>query len=252
MKELTCFIVEDQPDQRDYLIELIQQYFPQIGICGFASHVEDAAAKINSLKPNLLVCDVEIEGGTSFDVLERLTYFDYQLIFNTGYDKYAIKAFRFSAFDYLLKPLLAEDFVSSMNRLLRKRTNQSEEQIKNLLNNLKVKDESQKRIPLPSQDRLNFVPVNEILRLEAKGNYTQIEFKNGKNYLVSKTLKEYETMLNDYHFLRVHQSHLVNSNYIQSFVKKDGGYLVMDDGSCVAISRNRKSKVLQELTSMHH
>jgi len=182
--------------------------------------------------------------GSGFDLLESITERNFKVIFVTAYDHYAIKAIRYSAFDYLLKPINTIELQKAIERVkveMQQDKSESKKQYETLLFN---RSHASKRIALPSVQRLLFVDVKDIIRCEAESNYTYVYLNSGEKEIVSKTLKEYEELLVENGFLRVHQSHLINIQMIKSYEKSDGGYLLMNDNSQVPISRLRKEKVM--------
>lgn len=184
--------------------------------------------------------------GTGFDLLEKYGLASFEVIFVTAFNQYGIHAIKFSAIDYLLKPIDEDMLVEAVNKAINRITIKNENiRLKNLLQNVSLSNPN-KRIALPFVDHIDFIEVNKIIRLEAEGSYTR--FVIGDNVLlVSKNLKEYDEMLSFYGFIRTHQAHLINPEYIKSFIKSDGGYLLLVNGDTVPISRLRKNEVLSVL-----
>lgn len=246
---IKALIVEDEQNNREYLGRLIGQHFPDIQLVGAARDVAEGLQRIRQHRPNLIFLDVEMPDGTGFDLLQQAPTENFSVIFVTAYDHYALEAIRFCAIDYLLKPLKVSDLKAAVQKVIRQLEQQQENQLlRQLLQNLQQPKPGDKRIALPTQEEIILVKVSDIIRCEGENNYTGFHLRGGRYILVSRTLREFEDLLEDYGFLRSHQSHLVNLAEVQSFVKTDGGYLLMQDGAKVNVSRHRKERVLAALT----
>lgn len=248
--KITAVIVDDEQGNRENLLRMIGLHCPQIRISAICSSVPEAQAVLNNAKPDILFLDIRLGNDTGFSLLESLSNHTFEVIFVTAYDSYAIQAIRFSALDYLLKPIDPEELVRAVNKatgvILRKQENK---RMQNLLENTRILDR-QKKIALSVADKIEFVEVGSIVRCESESNYTTFYLKSGEKLIVSKTLKEFDDLLTPYNFLRVHQSHLVNLDEIKSFIKTDGGYIRMKDGSSVSISRQRRNYVMEILKQL--
>ena len=240
---MRAIVVDDIKKFRDNLIQDLNEFCPEVEVVGTANGVVSAAKEIKAKKPDVVFLDIQINEGTAFDLLELLGDVDFKIIFTTASDEYAIKAFKLSAIDYLLKPIDIDDLKSSVDKL--KLINSDDYQL--LRSNINEKDKSNKRLALHSQDKIEIIEIGNIIRCESNINYTMFYFVNGSKTLVTKTLKEFDGMLSDYGFYRVHQSHLINIDHLKEYVKIDGGYLKMYDGSSVPISTRKKSSVLKLL-----
>jgi len=245
--QLKAIIVEDELRSREFLKKLIQEFCPAVNVIEMSSSVEDAVERINILKPDLLFLDIELHTGTGFDVLEKVSYKDFHVIFTTAYDHYAIKAIKFSAVDYLLKPIDVDELQAAVQKVSERMKNNNQESLKMLLQNLRKPAETDFSITLATSNGLEFVPLNQIIRLEASGPYTHFFMKEGKKIMVSKNLKEYETLLSDHNFFRVHNSHIINMKEVKRMVKTDGGYAVMNDDSMITISPKKKDEFMQQI-----
>nr|WP_319399721.1 LytTR family DNA-binding domain-containing protein [uncultured Carboxylicivirga sp.] len=246
-KLIKAIIVDDEPNNCLYLRKQLQKYCIQVEVCAMANNAAEGVQLIHQYQPDLVFLDIQMPGGNGFDLLESISERDFKVIFVTAYDQYAIKAIRYCAFDYLLKPINTIELQKAVDRVvaeLKSHKKESKLQYETLQHN---GAHSAKRIALPSAQRLLFVEVSDIIRCEAESNYTCIYLQSGAKEVVSKTLKEYEELLAEEGFIRVHQSHLVNVQMIQSYEKADGGYLLMKDASQVPISRLRKEKVMEVL-----
>jgi two-component system LytT family response regulator len=245
--KIKSIIIDDEPKSRKNLCDLLEQYCEQVEIVGEAASAAEALRIIKKTKPDLLFLDIEMPGGSGFDLLKSLNDQQYEVVFVTAFDKYGIEAIKFCAIDYLLKPI----DIFELNKAVEKAVNQIEKRKENqrlieLVANIDRPDE-EKRIALPLSDRIEFVVISRIIRLEADGNYTRIFMENNKDYMVCKTLKDNNEVLEPYGFIRTHQSHLINLQKIKAYVKADGGYIEMEEGSQIPVSRQRKDEVLKKI-----
>jgi two-component system LytT family response regulator len=244
-------IVDDEPAAGNILKMLIERHVPIQKEIRYAGSPEEALQLIPEWQPNLLMLDIEMPNMNGFDLLNRIGHWDFDVIFTTAYDKYAIKAIRFSALDYLLKPVDIIDLQNAINKHIIRReyqqVNQQQQLVSNLINNLQQKDQLSFKLALSTTEGVFFFDPNEIIRLEGESNYTRFYFVNQKPMLVSKTLKEYEDILLDHNFLRVHKSHLVNKKFVKHLDKE--GLLWLTDGNHIAVSRRKKEEVMRELSN---
>lgn len=248
---ITALLIDDDKNLRDGMRELLSFYAPDIQIIGEAEDVESGVAVIDKLKPQVVFLDIQLNDGTGFDILEQLAKKNGKttshIVFITAHEEYAIKAFRFSALDFLLKPVDPDELeivVGKIRSVLEK--NDSYAHIDLLLENIRKKVDNFKRIALTTADGIHLYEVSDIIRCEGDDNYTTFYIKNNKPIVISKTLKEYEELLSEYGFERIHQKHLINLAYLKSYVKKEGGYIVMSDNKQLPISQRKKER-LQEL-----
>lgn len=248
---IKAILIDDAEKARAALRSDIQNYCPDVFIAGEADGVAAGIEAIKTHAPDLVFLDIRMNDGTGFDLLERLekeNKFTFKVIFTTAYNEYAIKAFRFSALDYLLKPVDPEELVMALNKIKKgATTNVLGEHLNLLMENLKGLQASEKRIALNSLEKVQIVNVSEIIHCESQKNYTIFYLLNKQQVLVTKTLKEYEELLGEYNFLRVHHSHLINLKQLKEYVKMDGGYAVMCDGSQVPVSVRKKDQLLKML-----
>ena len=248
MSPIKAIIIDDEEHNCLNLQKMLQRYCAEVEVFGFAQSASAGLELIKNLKPNLVFLDIEMPGGTGFDLLQMTEKHNFDVIFVTAYDQYAIKAIRFCAIDYLLKPVDYIDLVMAVNRVTAKHKEKQEQNLPfhNYIENLNNTG-TERKIALVSSDRNLFVKVKEIIRCEGENNYTQVFLINGEKIMVSRTLKDFEELLEDVGFIRVHQSHLINIEHIRSLEKKDGGCIRMCDKSSVNISRQRKDRVLELL-----
>lgn len=243
-------IVDDEAAASNMLRLLIERQLPAKKEIVCLNSPTEALQVIPEFKPTLLMLDIEMPEMNGFDLLNRLGTWDFDLIFTTAYDRYAIKAIRFSALDYLLKPIDIVDLQNALNRHLVRREHGQPEQaplIDNLLTNLRQKDAGAFKLALSTSEGTFFFDPRDIIRLEGESNYTRFFLSNHKPVLVSKTLKEYEELLLPHDFLRVHKSYLVNRSFVRH-IDRDG-VLVLSDGSKILVSRRKKEEVMKELTA---
>lgn len=248
---IKAVLVDDDLNLRKGTKALIEKYAPDIQIIGEAENVVDAINVISRKMPQVVFLDIQLSEGTGFDILKKLTELhgsiSFQVVFITAYEQYAIKAFRFSALDFLLKPIDPEELQNVIEKIkIAVQKNHDFEHIELLLENIRKKSDNFKRIALSTSDGIHLFEIGKIIRCESADNYTKFFMKDGKSILISKTLKEYEELLSEHGFERIHQSHLINLAYLKSYIKKDGGYVVMSDNSNLPISQRKKER-LQEI-----
>lgn len=245
---MTILITDNEANLRSALKELIL-------LSGFeyheiieASGVQEGIKKINTKNPDIVFLDVEMEDGTGFDLLRQISDPQFQLIFVTAHNEYAIDAFRFSAIDYLLKPVDLDKLITSLERAAANiKTKTLGKQVEVLLNQLSGKADKEKRIVLKDIENIYFIKPNDILYCMAEGTYTRFILENNKSIIVSKNLKEYENVLEPLGFLRTHHSYLVNPDKITMYDKTNGGALILEGGISVAVSQRKKETIMQVL-----
>jgi two-component system, LytTR family, response regulator len=238
-------IIEDEHRLREALSILLEMVAgEQVTVVGYAEHVDDAVKLVNRLKPDLVFMDIMLKDGTGFDVLQRLEYRGFHLIFTTAYEEYAIRAFKFSAIDYLLKPVDQEELRLAIDRIQDMQQKAvGDQQLHELQDNLQ---KSPERLVLPTLEAMHVVKVDEIVRCETSGSYTTFMLADRRKIIVSKPLKNYEDILLPPLFFRVHQSHLINVQHIQSYSKE--GMIQMKDKTAVPISRAKKEAFFKLMT----
>lgn len=242
-----ALIIDDEPRASGILQIMIERFVPEIERTWVCNDAQEAAPMIHELKPDLVFLDIQMPHLNGFDVLKQIRFRRFKVIFTTAFSEYALQAIRFSAFDYLLKPIDPRELMASVERY---RTSLEElifqpEQLRNVINNLKADNPEQFRLAIPTKEGVHFFQPAEIVRLEALGSYTQIHLSGGKRFVASKGLGEYAELLEDYGFIRTHKSHLVNRLFI-SFLDHDG-FLVLRDNSRIEVSRRRKEDVLKSI-----
>jgi two-component system, LytTR family, response regulator len=242
-------IIDDEPNNIDNLSLILQKHCPQVQVLATALNADDGERIILQHNPDLVFLDIQMPHKNGFDLLKSLKMCAFDVIFVTAYDQYGIQAVKFSALDYLLKPINIDDLKEAVQKATHKSVQRRHNfQLENLINLLQEKNHKQlHRIALQSTKETRFVEVDKIIRCESSNNYTTFFLQNSEKVLTSKPIFEYEELLKDYGFIRCHQSHLVNKIFIKSWVKEDGGYLVLEDQTQIPISRNKKEALKQLL-----
>ncbi len=244
---LQALIVDDEPKARKNLENLITGYTAGVEVAGAVGNVADAISFIRKNEPDLVFLDVELQNESGFDVLAGIDEICFDVIFVTAYDQYAIKAFKYSAIDYLLKPVNIEELEDAVARVKsRRNTFLKEKRFKAMLSRLSETESN--IIVFPTNEEMIFVKVNEIIRLESEDNYTKVLLKNRKPILVSKNIKHYEEILDPGTFFRIHRSHIINIQEIKSYVKGEKGYITTTDNAVIPVSRRKRLEFLQMLS----
>jgi two-component system LytT family response regulator len=252
MKKIRTALIDDNPHAIQILRDDLARMFPEVEIVGEADGVVQGAKLLRNSQPDLLLLDIQMGDGTGFDLLEIVPDLKFQLIFTTAHDEHAIRAFRFAAVDYLLKPIDPEELRRAVERAkkLLPVAPATQAQVPVLREHFQKESPTQgasKTIALHTAEKIHIARLSDILRMEADGNYTEVHFTNGQKLLLTKTLKEFSTILEETGFLRAHQSHLVNFEHIREFIKTDGGYIVMADGAKVPVAVRKRTEVVERL-----
>lgn len=240
---ISAIIVDDIKESRINLRADLADYCPEVEVIGEAESVVTALKLLKEQRPKIVFLDIHLTDGTGFDILELLPKIDFKVIFTTASDAFAIKAFKYSAIDYLLKPIDPDELGKAVDQAVGQ-YNLEHQQVDLLMENLKQKTPSQK-LALSTSEKIHVVEISSIVRCESNDNYTTFFFQDNTKIMVSKTLKTYEQLLRESQFFRVHQRHLVNQKLIREFVKTDGGYIIMKDGSNVPVSSRKRSEVME-------
>ena len=245
-KMIRTIVVDDEKYALSAIVGLIELQFPDISIVATAESVDEAFQLINKHQPELILLDVQIHDKTGFDLLKQFSSINFKVIFITAHNDYAIKAFKFSAVDYILKPIDVDELALAIQKAKNIIEQESfTKKIASLLHNHSDTNKNNQKIVLKTQDRVDVVNINDIIRCEADLSYTTFHFLNRGKIMVSKTLKEYDELLSHHNFFRIHQSHLINMNYLQSFKKNDGGFVVMKDNSEIPVASRKKDQLLK-------
>ncbi|MEM9340422.1 MAG: LytTR family DNA-binding domain-containing protein [Bacteroidota bacterium] len=245
---MRSIIIEDNPSVRNTLSNMLSEYCPQVELVGEASNVLEGSALIMAKKPELAFLDVELPDGNTFELLKSLPSVDFQVIFITGHEKYAMNAIKFSALDFILKPIDPDDLVMAIQKAEEQvQKPDVDKKIQTLFQNLESKDDGPNKIILKDKYGLQIVSVDQIVRLEASGSYTTFVIDQEEQLVISKGLKEYEQLLNAQKFFRCHQSHIVNLDYLKRYDKREGDFLQMVDGSMVPLAVRKKEILMEKI-----
>jgi two-component system LytT family response regulator len=243
-------LIDDDANIRENLRTLVSIYSPESNIIGEADGVASGLECLRKLHPDLLLLDVEMKDGTGFDLLAEYGELDFKVIFVTGHDAYAIKAFKYSAIDYVLKPVDPEDLAKAINKAGSVvDENELNLKIANLLQN-KRNNSANKTIVLKDAESVYLVYIKDIIRCESETNYTKFFLQDGRKIMVSKTLKEFDSLLEEHSFFRAHQSHLINLLHFDHYDKKDGGTVFMKDGSTLPVAIRKKESLMSALANL--
>ncbi|TMM56818.1 response regulator transcription factor [Maribacter algarum] len=243
---IKALLIDDEAKARQGLRLVLEKYCPEVEILALCESPEIGLEKIKSLQPELVFLDVQMPKMSGFDLLESIPEIDFEVIFVTAYDRYAIKAIKFSALDYLLKPIDVDELVTAVNKISKKRRDKSV-QYKSLFNNIKSDTEKLKRLAIPSDNEIIMQPIADIVYCEADSSYTTLYLNKGKKITVSKTLKEFENILPSDDFFRIHHGTLVNLNHVVKYIKGEGGYVIISNEQHLNVSRRKKDSFLQKL-----
>jgi len=243
---LKAIIVDDEPYCCESLITLLEDN-SKVAIVAVCHNGIEALVAIKNHTPDLIFLDVEMPKMNGFEMLEQLTQVNFEIIFTTSYDQYALKAIRFSAIDYLLKPVDADELQNAVQKVVNRTQKPITQQLEILLQKIHQPTTRINKIAMPTMEGLQLIMVDSIISCESDSNYTILQLKNSKKLIVSRTLKEIEELLEEHSFIRVHRCHLANLNEVEKYVKGEGGYLVMSDGSTIDVSRNKKDELIRKL-----
>jgi two-component system LytT family response regulator len=244
---ITAIIVDDEPYSCESLATLLERYCSDVKLLDICYSASDALKAIKEQAPTLLFLDIEMPGMNGFEMLQQLPSINFSVVFTTSYDQYAIKAIRFSALDYLLKPVDRDELQKTVQKAVQKINYLLPQQIEILLQKLNHPTIPVNKIAIPTIEGLQMIFVENIISCSSESNYTILHLKNKQKLTASRSLKEIEEMLEDYSFTRVHHSYLINLNEIEKYIRGDGGYLIMSDGSNIDVSRSRKEMLLKKL-----
>lgn len=245
---IKSIIVDDEEDGRESLKLVITKFCPEVKIAALCSSADEGIAAINAFKPELVFLDIQMPQKSGFNMLEELGEFDFEVIFVTAFDNYAIKAIKFSALDYLLKPLDVDELQKAVQKAM-ERIHQKNHKInyQSLMNNIKHTTRKIDRLAIPDSEGIVFEKVDDIIFCEADGNYTTIHLIGKRKIIVSKNLKDFEMMLSDNGFFRIHHAYLVNLKHIRKYVRGEGGYVILAEDHHLDVSRRKKEAFIQVL-----
>jgi len=246
-RPIRVFVADDEFQSRLVIVKMLERYFPDIEIAGQAGSVEETVEGVTNTQPQIVFLDVRMNGETGFDVLDRLPHTNFHLIFTTAYEEYAVKAFRYSALDYLVKPIDPEELQTAVQKAMDRicaPQPQATEELKALFHQINAPRRFTGKIAVPSPEGLLFVSAQDIVFCQAQSNYTEIFLMDGQKITSSYTLKSFEEMLLDQHFFRTHKSFLINLKHIDTYRKGEGGVVVMSNGREIEIARRNKTGFL--------
>ncbi len=243
---IKAILIDDEAKARQGLRLVLEKYCPEVEVLALCESPEIGLEKIAALQPDLVFLDVQMPKMSGFDVLEKVRDINFEVIFVTAYDRYAIKAIKFSALDYLLKPVDVDELVAAVNKISSKQHDKSL-QYTSLFNNVKSDSEKLKRLAIPSDNEIIMQPIADIIYCEAASSYTTLYLTNKKKITVAKTLKEFENILPESDFCRIHHGTLVNLAHVVKYVKGEGGYVIISNDRHLNVSRRKKERFLQQL-----
>lgn len=245
---IKAIIIDDEPNAREKLLLMTERYCKDVQIVAVAKDAEEGIAFIEAHKPDLIFLDIEMPVLTGFDMLRQLSEINFEIIFTTAHDQYAIRAIKFSALDYLLKPIDLEQLQEAVQKAVERRNEKSSaEQYQLLKDNLQKPQQALEQIAVPAQTGMIFLKVADIMYCEADSNYTRIFLNNKQKIISTRTLKEYEELLEDSGFIRIHHAHLINRSYVKQYIKGEGGQVILHDGTALDVSRRKKDIVIEKL-----
>lgn len=259
-QSLRAVIIDDETNAREALTNLLRIVSPEVDVCGEARNAEAGIELIRKERPSLIFLDIQMPGKNGFDLLSSFEKVDFGVIFTTAYQEYAIRAFRFSAIDYLLKPIDPDELQTAVGKFRNRAGSVNAEQLRILHEQLdpagaprliQRKRNDNQRIALPTAEGIHFVQMTDIIQCESLGSYTKFHLVKGPAIVVSRLLKEYEEILDNYYFFRVHQSNIINLEHIKRYVKGDGGQVWMSDNTEIEVSRRRKDEFLSLLSDFY-
>lgn len=249
---IKAVIIDDEEYGRENLKLLLSKYCPEVEVIGEAHSIESGKALFEQpeMQPDVAFLDINLQDGLVFQLLNALENRQFEVIFVTAYEQFAIKAFKFSAIDYIVKPIDADALVEAVKQIRPGRLSRIAQRLE-LFQNAMAQPAKIEKLTVSALDGIYFLNLKDIVRFEADDNYTRIYLHNGEKMTASRTIKAYEDLLSNYNFFRVHKSHIINMNYIRKFVKGDGGYVVMDDGKEIDVSRRRRNEFLEQIKKIH-
>jgi two-component system, LytTR family, response regulator len=245
MEKITTILIDDELSSLQNLQQKLLEFCPDVKIVATTQKPEEAILLIQQHKPDVIFLDIEMPRMNGFRMLEEIDDLDFDIVFTTAYNHYAVDAIRISAFDYLMKPIAIKDLQNAVDRLAKQQQLRTKDKLgvlKNVLQNTKSQDE---KIVIPTSEGMEFITINTILHIESSSNYSKIYFVDGKNILVTKLLKDFEEILLPYRFYRIHNSHLINLKYIEKYIKGDGGQVKLSNGAIIDIARRKKEEFLK-------
>ena len=243
---LKTILIDDETRCLEALAIELNEYCPQVKIIDKCTSAKDGLLSIKKNKPDLIFLDIEMPWMNGFEMLDVIEEIDFEIIFVTAYDKFAVRAFRVSAMDYILKPAGQKELKEAVDKVLEKKSDYiSKDHLQTLLENIKNPSSANPKVAFPKKDGIEFIACLDVIHCQADDNYCHLILQGAKNVLLAKSIKHIEGMLKDYGFFRIHQSHLINLSHLKTFMKSDGGYVIMDNGDQLRVSRLKKEELLE-------
>ncbi len=243
---IRAIIIEDEKMSRETLRKLLQKYCPTVDVVSEADGYRRGMEEIRKHQPDVIFLDIQMPDGSGFRLLEEMELINFEVIFTTAFDQFAIKAIKYSALDYLLKPIIPQELIEAVQKVEKKKAElQKRKNLGVMLEGNQVKEDQNQKIILSTSDMIHVINIDDIIRCESDNYYTYFYFTDGRKLLVSKTLKENEELLSHHNFIRPHKSHLINIKYIKSFLRHEGGVILMTDGTRIPVSRRKKDKIME-------
>jgi two-component system LytT family response regulator len=243
---IKAIIVEDEKMSRETLKKLLEKYCPTVDVLAEADGYRKGMEEIRKHQPDVVFLDIQMPDGSGFRLLEEMEIINFEVIFTTAFDQFAIKAIKYSALDYLLKPIIPQELIDAVNKVEKKKQeSQKRKGPDPSQDGLKPGEEPNQKIILSTAEMIHVISIDDIVRCESDNYYTYFFFTDGRKLLVSKTLKENEELLSQHNFIRPHKSHLINTKYIKSFLRHEGGVILMNDGSRIPVSRRKKDMIME-------
>ncbi len=241
---MKAIVVDDEASSCEALKALLEEFCTGVAVVATCQSIDEAVEAIEAHKPDAVFLDINMKGENGFDLLDRVKSIDFEIVFATAYSEYAIKAFKFSAIDYLLKPIDVDDLCGAVEKVRARKGRIESSRYDQLLQNLKPANEQNYKLTLPSSNGLSFVKISDIIYCEANSNYTHFFLADGRKIIVCQTLKEYELLLSPHRFFRIHHAYLINLEAIQQYVAGDGGHVIMNNDAILDVSKRRKRDFL--------
>ena len=245
MEKLRVILIDDELPSLENLQQKITEFCPDLKIVATTQKPEAAIKLIEELRPDIVFLDIEMPRINGFRMLNEIQEKDFEVVFTTAYNHYAIDAVRISAFDYLVKPISVNDLQNTVARLLKNSEENPRQKLEIVPQNISLSKPQNDKMTISTSDGLEFFEIGSIIRIESSSNYSKIFFKDGKSILVTKLLKDFEEILLPYRFFRIHNSHLINLNYIKKYIRGDGGQVIMENNEVIDVSRRKKEEFLK-------
>ncbi|MEO9022627.1 MAG: LytTR family DNA-binding domain-containing protein [Ginsengibacter sp.] len=245
MEKLKTILIDDELPSLQNLHLKLTEFCPDIEVIATSQKPEEAIQLIEFHHPDVIFLDIEMPRINGFKMLEEIKEIDFDIVFTTAYNHYAIDAIRISAFDYLVKPIAVRDLQSCVDRLIKTQCKRTPEKLDVLRQNLSDSRSQNDKITIVTNEGVDFYEISQIIRIESSSNYSKIFFKSGKSLLVTRLLKDFEEILTPYRFYRIHHSHLINLSYIKKYVRGDGGHVILQNDEIIDVARRKKEEFLK-------